>query len=211
MGKSALQSKSPFNEMTNNAAAIYAHIARHPESAETMIQFAQESHPHIKFYHGDMRTFRLNKDFDAIICMGSAFLYALTNKDMDNTVASFSAHSHIGTLLVLDIDNYDRFLIGSSDKLFEREIIKGEFEAKYFTQYSFDINRQLAIRKRTWMFPNGETVDDFCEYRMLSPLELEYILSKHSFIIQDIFDNMQLKNSDLRGHRLYIVAKYEGD
>jgi len=43
MGKSALQSKSPFNEMTNNAAAIYAHIARHPESAETMIQFAQES------------------------------------------------------------------------------------------------------------------------------------------------------------------------
>jgi len=176
-----------------------------------MIQFAQKSHPHIKFHQGDMRTFRLNRDFDAILCMGSTFLYALTNKDIDDTVASFSAHSHKGTLLVLDINNYSRFLNNDSDELFEREVKNRDFEAKYVSKYSFDIKRQLAIRKRTWTFPDGDKVDDYCEYRMLFPQELEFMLSKHSFIIQEMYDNMQLESSDLTSHRLYVVAKYEGD
>ena len=77
-----------------------------------MIEYAGRMHPHLTLQVGDMRSLRLGRTFDAIMCMGSAFMYTLTNEDVDHTLAAFAAHAHPGTVVILDINNAACYLGG---------------------------------------------------------------------------------------------------
>jgi len=81
---------------------------------EQMIQYAKSQRPRLSLQVGDMRTVRLDRAFDAILCMGSTFMYALTNVDVGQTLDTFAAHAHPGTLLVLDLRNAAAFLDGNA-------------------------------------------------------------------------------------------------
>ena len=61
---------------------------------ETMIRYARGRHPKLHFQVGDMRTLRLQRSFDVILCMGSALMYALTNEEVDQVLHTFVLHAH---------------------------------------------------------------------------------------------------------------------
>ncbi len=154
-----------------------------------------------------MRSVRLGRTFDAILCMGSALMYALTNEAVAQTLATFAVHAHPGTLLILDINNAASYLGGGGFQT-EREFVVDTplFKARGVARHSFDRRRQLLIRRRTWTIPGQPPMEDYCEYRLFLPSELEQLLAGTGFRVMGMFDNKELRETDLSGNRLYVAA-----
>ena len=174
---------------------------------EKMVDYARRRRPHLRLDVGDMRTVRYDRTFDVILCMGSCLLYALTNADLEATVSTFAAHAHEGTLLILDVHNCAAYL-GTDSSLPSTmfEVNADGLRATATADYSFDGRRQLLIRRRTWQVENRGQHTDYCEYRLLFPMEIEGLLSRAGFKVVGMFDNMDLEASDLSGARIYIAA-----
>ncbi|MBI3851703.1 MAG: class I SAM-dependent methyltransferase [Verrucomicrobia bacterium] len=174
---------------------------------KAMVEYAQQRRPHLRLQVGDMRTIRLGRTFDAILCMGSTFMYALSNADVEKTLETFVVHSHAGTLLFLDINNGSSYL-GSDhfQKYVEFKVNSLDFSAHAVSVNSFDRPRQLLVRSRTWNISGQVAAEDFCEYRLFFPAELEHLLAEKNFRIVGIFDNMELLETDLSRPRLYVAA-----
>ena len=51
-------------------------------------------------------------------------------------------------------------------------------------------------------------MEDYCEYRLLFPAELERLLNENGFHVLGMFDNKDLNETDLSGRRLYVAAQY---
>jgi SAM-dependent methyltransferase len=175
-----------------------------------MVEFAKLRYNHIDFIQGDMRSFRLDRTFDLLICMGSTFMHALTNSDIEATLDTFATHSHKGSLLIIDIKNCIGFINKTMEETIEQEIQAQEFKGKHITHRIFDLGKQLWIWKRTWHIPGREMVEDYLEFRMLFPREIEYYLTKSGYSVLGIFDNPELQDSNYTGDRLYIAATYLG-
>lgn len=71
--------------------------------------------------------------------------------------------------------------------------------------------RQLLVRRRTWVIGGQDEVEDFCEYRLFLPAELEHLLGERRFRVMGMFDNMQLEETELCGPRLYVAAIYQAE
>jgi len=174
-----------------------------------MIDFARSCYPRIRFEVGDMRSVRMGRKFDTILCMGSALMYALTEADIDGTLNTLAAHAHEGTLLIVDINNAATYLPGGRFKDTATFTINHpEFSAEATSTYTFDRLRQRLIRHRTWSIADGSSVEDYCEYRLFFPAELEHLLAGKGFVTLGMFDNMELRDTDLSGERLYVAARY---
>ena len=175
-----------------------------------MVEFVKQTHPQLRCQVGDMRTVRLERTFDAILCLGSAFMYALTDDDIDATLDTFTAHAHQKTILVLDMLNGVGFLPGGSfQEKRELSIHTPQFDARAIACHDFDRRNQRLIRRRTWELPDGETAEDYCEYRLHLPLDLSYRLRHKGFDVVDMFDNKELHKGDLKGGTLYVVAIFK--
>ena len=176
-----------------------------------MIEFAKARRPHLHLDVGDMSTLRLGRTFDVIMSMGSALMYALTNAGVTRALDTFVAHAHTGTLLILDINNAASYLGGDYFKrTSELRVSSPQFVAEAHSVYDFDRRRQLLVRRRTWKIEGHGEVEDFCEYRLFLPAELEHLLGERGFRVTGMFDNMQLQDSSLSGSRLYVPAIFEG-
>jgi len=57
-----------------------------------------------------MRTLRLMRTFDAVLCLGSAFNYLTTAKDVRDALRTFRIHLRRGGVLVLDLTNFDAWI-----------------------------------------------------------------------------------------------------
>ena len=175
-----------------------------------MIEYAKSRRPHLNLSVGDMRTVRLDRTFDAILCMGSALMYALTDEDIDATLTTFAAHAHSGTLLVLDLRNAAAFLGGCTflPRTEQRLDVPG-LEAAAVSRHDFDRRRQLMTRRRVWTFADGRPPrEDWCEYRLWMPMELQHRLAEHGFGIVGLFDNKELRDTDLSGARMYVAGRF---
>ena len=162
-----------------------------------MIEFAKIQRPHLHLRVGNMRSVRLGRTFDVIMCMGSGFMYARSDQDVAEVLETFAAHAHIGTLLILDVLNAASFLSGGEFK----EKIEYDMSA---SMRSFDRRRQLLVRKRTWNIPGQSPVEDSCRHRSFFPNEFKHLLTERGFHVVGMFDNMELRNTDLSGLKLYV-------
>ena len=166
-------------------------------------EYARSIRPNLRLQAGDMRSVRLGRNFDAILCMGSAFLYALTDEDVERTIETFAAHAHGKTLLILDINNAASFLAsGNFKEKIETRIETPEFSASAVAEMSLDRRNQLLTRKRVWTIPGKPPVEDYCRYRLYFPKELEKLFRGKGFDLAGMYDNKGLQESDFTGPRL---------
>jgi len=171
------------------------------------IKYARKMRPHLHLEVRDMRTVRLGRTFDAVTCMGSTLMYALTDRDVEQVLETFRAHSHPGTLFILDLLNASSIVDG--DKLTERSeknVDLPGLSGRVITFHSLDHDGQTLSRRRTWSLVGGDLIEDFCEYRLFFPAELEELLSRSGFNVEGMFDNVELDKSSLSGTRLYVGA-----
>jgi SAM-dependent methyltransferase len=173
-----------------------------------MVEYAKTRSSEIEFRAGDMRTLRLGRTFDVVVCFGSALLYALRNEDLDRTFQTFRTHCHEGSLLIIDVRNAAALLGDGFKPRIEGEVTSAIFSARYVAEHSFDRRRQLLCRKRTWRMPDGNTAEDVCKYRLLLPEELAHRLGEYGFNVLGMYDNKGLEESDFTGPTMYTVARY---
>ena len=67
-----------------------------------MLAMAKKKSPDVKFIRGDMRTFRLNKQFDIIVCLFSAIGHLKTYANLEKTIKNFSRHLKPGGIMVIE-------------------------------------------------------------------------------------------------------------
>ncbi len=67
-----------------------------------MLRIARKKLPDIKFIRGDMRTFKLNREFDVILCLFSAIGHLKTYENLEKTIRNFSLHLKQGGLMIVE-------------------------------------------------------------------------------------------------------------
>jgi SAM-dependent methyltransferase len=160
-----------------------------------MIESARHQRPHLHLRVGDMRSVRLGHTFDVIMCMGSGLMYARSNEDVERVLETFAAHAHTGTLLILDVLNAASFFDGSEVSL-----------PRLSSVSSFDRRTQMLVRHRTWNIPGELPVDDCCRHRSFFPDGIRQLLAERGFRVVGMFDNIELRDTDLSGLKLYIAS-----
>jgi SAM-dependent methyltransferase len=70
---------------------------------EEMLSVARKKTNKIKFAQGDMRSFRLNKKFDILLCLFSTIHYNQSTDELKKTLQNFHSHLRKGGLLIFDM------------------------------------------------------------------------------------------------------------
>ena len=173
---------------------------------QSMVEYARRARPHIDFRVGDMRSFRLHRTFAAITCFGIAIANLHAAGDIARAVETFAAHARPGTLLVLEALNAVAPAGGGT--LPRRFVVDTPgFKATADAAYEDDVRRQLLTRRRTWIVEGAEPVEDFVRFRTIAPLELEQHLAAGGFDTLAMYDNHELRETDLRASSLIAVAR----
>lgn len=167
---------------------------------ESNVAYAKSVRPRLTLRVGDMRTIRLGRTFDVITCFGNALSYALTDEDLARAAATFAAHAHAGTLLMVDVLNARAYLdgVGVEDRI-EGTLRTPDFTATSVSTHSLDRARRRLTRTRVWRIPGRPDVEDYAEYHLLEPEELRALVAAAGFEVRALHDNRDFVDSDLRG------------
>ena len=188
---------------------------------ETNVAYARSTRPQLHIVQGDMRRVRLGRVFDLVTSFGNALSYALTDADLADTIDTYAAHSHAGTLLILDVLNARSYL--DADGFTERidgRVDTPEFKATSVSMHSLDRAARILRRTRVWQITGRPSVEDYAEYRLVYPDELARQLEAAGFERIELYDNRDLRPSNLtgtisgapdlagmRGRKLYAFAR----
>jgi SAM-dependent methyltransferase len=187
---------------------------------ESNIAYAQSVRPGIAFHVGDMRTLRLERTFDLVTCLGNALSYALSDDALTDTVSTFAAHAHGGTLLIVDPLNARAYLEGHGfAERIEGRVDTPEFKATSVSLHEIDRQARVLKRLRTWRIIGQADVEDYAEYRLLFPEEIQRFLETAGFEVLGMYDNREFQPTNLsgkitagpdiggmRGRKLYVFA-----
>ncbi len=67
-----------------------------------MLGIARKKYPGIKLLRGDMRTFKLNRQFDVIVCLFSAIGHLKTYSNLEKAIRNFSFHLKPGGVMIVE-------------------------------------------------------------------------------------------------------------
>ena len=65
--------------------------------------------------------------------------------------------------------------------------------------HSLDRGARLLKRTRVWRIPGRPDIEDYAEYRLVYPDALRRLLEAAGFVVAGMFDNRELRVSDLSG------------
>ncbi|MBE8723854.1 class I SAM-dependent DNA methyltransferase [Flavobacterium hungaricum] len=78
--------------------------------SDDMITIARERNPNSSFTQGDMRDFKLNTLFDAILITGRSTSYLITNDDINRTFDSLYKNLNDNGIIIFDFIDANRFI-----------------------------------------------------------------------------------------------------
>ncbi|XVV06732.1 class I SAM-dependent methyltransferase [Actinosynnema sp. CA-248983] len=189
------------------------------DSSERMVAYAREHH-RARFVIGDMRTFALDRVFDVITCLDSAFLYCHTNADLTAFLQRCHDHLAPGGLLVAEMRN-GAFFLGNTELLDGVRTRTVEWQGVPYTSRTelwIDHAAQLLRRRREWTWPGAPPLVQRSAWRLLFPLELRHLLDLAGFEVLALFDSPGPRTDEpwsadaprsvaLSGDRLHVVAR----
>ncbi|MEU6133103.1 class I SAM-dependent methyltransferase [Saccharopolyspora sp. NPDC047091] len=203
-----------------------AHWARHGfhvtgiDNSPRMVEHAGAHCPDATFRQADMRAFRLDRTFDAITCLDSAFLYCHTDDELDSFLQRCRDHLRPGGMLVAEMRN-GAFFLGNTellDGIRERTVEWEGVPYRSRTRLWIDHAEQLLRRERVWDWPGCEReLTQRSAWRLLFPQELRRVLRQAGFEVLDLFDHPGPRTepawrsgahlgTSLAGDRLHLVA-----
>ncbi len=72
------------------------------ELSPAMIEAARARVPEVPIHQGDMRTFRLDRRFDAVVCLFSAIGYMTDAEQLSEAIATMAGHLTQGGVLIVE-------------------------------------------------------------------------------------------------------------
>ncbi|EKV03239.1 methyltransferase family protein [Leptolyngbya sp. PCC 7375] len=179
---------------------------------EQNINFAKSQYPTINFQQGDIRTLQLGHSFETIICSGATLCHLIETKDLKKAFQTFANHACKGTLLILGV--YNAFLyVGNFKTHAKYDIPSGKYAGTSKATFEFIALEQRLIGKRIWDISSLEDTEreDYFEFRLFSPMELEYYLNDYGFKVVEKFDISKEKNTHPLSCTLFIVSVFQGE
>ncbi|WP_354638243.1 class I SAM-dependent methyltransferase [Kitasatospora camelliae] len=177
-----------------DAAWLHTEAGREVTGIDTsaaMLAHAAAVHPGPAYLRADMRDFRLDRRFHAVICLDSALLYCHTNADLDAFLTCCRHHLTPGGLLVAEMRN-GAFFLGRTELLDAPRtdtLTLGGVTRTSRTTLSLDHAAQLLRRSRIWTADDGTPpVEQHSAWRLLFPQELRYLLAAHGFEVLALYD-----------------------
>ncbi len=67
-----------------------------------MLAVAKKKLRGIRFHQGDMKSFRLKKEFDVVTCLFSSIAYLKGYEDLEKTIKNFSSHLKSGGVMIIE-------------------------------------------------------------------------------------------------------------
>ncbi|GAB3000631.1 MULTISPECIES: class I SAM-dependent methyltransferase [Amycolatopsis] len=169
-----------------------------------LIDHARHQHPELDLRVGDLRTIRLDRTFDTILCLGNSLAYLHHNDDIRAAFATFAAHAHRGTLLIL-VTQIAPTLIATPTR---GRVEAAGIQAEVITEHSWDARTQIATLRRTWQLDDGTPEIDLIRRRVLFPRELELHATLTGFRPAALFTDPRNHTGPLTGSTAHFVARY---
>ena len=129
----------------------------------------------------DVRTVRLGRTFDLILCLGNAAAYMLSEQDLTALLGTFAAHAHRGTLLLITTLVGDGRAGGSN-----HVVITGLGHARVDTRSRWNPHTRIQATTRRWEFADGRVEQDGMWRRRPTRHELNTGLTLAGFDVLEV-------------------------
>jgi SAM-dependent methyltransferase len=169
---------------------------------------ARAKDPFGTFVVGNMKSFRLRRKFDLIVCLGTTFSYNLTTSDIGESLQAFYRHLSSNGRLVIDVLNAMGF-IGPRPFL-QRTTHRFRHRGKRLTatiRHELDLKHQTMTEQVTWRGAGGIDRRDPPEaLRLFFPQELAFYVERSGFGNVEMLDDYGKSTVAFTGRRLIIIA-----
>lgn len=127
------------------------------ELSEEMIDVARQRVPGVALHQGDMRTFRLGRQFDAVVCLFSAIGYMSTLDDLGTAVATMCDHLVDGGVLVVEPwfepdDWHDGTVYAESAQTADLAVARVSRSWREGDESCIEMHYVMGTQDRTWSF-----------------------------------------------------------
>jgi trans-aconitate methyltransferase len=140
-------------------------------------------HPWCEFVVADIRTVRLDRTFDVVLCLGNAAAYMLGDHDLTALLTTFAAHAHPGTLLLITT------LLGDGAAIESNNVVNTRLgRAEVATRSLWNPHTRVQTTTRRWEFADGRVEQDSMWRRRPTDHELTTGLTHAGFHVLDIAD-----------------------
>ncbi len=173
---------------------------------EPMVLQGRKTRPRLDLRVADFRTAKLGRTFDVLGCFGWAFSYLLSDEDVKAGLQAFARHAHPGSLLAFDCGQAEAYLAMAELPSPRTEIQVPGFTASAIAKMSLDRDRLILTRERTWTLPDGETAEDYCQYRLHRPADLKHLLEAVGFEVKEMAGDPSGRLQAEGERTLYVAA-----
>jgi SAM-dependent methyltransferase len=141
-----------------------------------LIDYGQAMHPGLELLVGDMRSARLDRQFDLVLCLGNSLAYQLTDADLRDAIGTLAIHA--GPSARLLIATMLRPPLGSGSAELANDLVTADVEI----DSSWNPDNHIATTRRVWRHRDG-TRDEDVMLRRVTPIEeLTDILEGAGFV-----------------------------
>ncbi|MEV6287956.1 class I SAM-dependent methyltransferase [Kribbella sp. NPDC051770] len=146
-----------------------------------LIEYGRAVHRQLDLRQGDIRSIRLGRRFDVVLCLGNSLAYNLSDADLRATIETFGCHTQPGGVLL--IGTMLRPPLGSSSGTVDNALITADVES----ETSWDADCGIATTRRVWRHRDGRRDQDFMQRRVTPFDELAPLLKDCGFVDVAVF------------------------
>lgn len=170
---------------------------------------AQAADPGGRYVVGNMRSFRVGRRFDLLVCVGTTFSYNLTNRNIQICLRNFRAHLREGGFLLIDVLNAAAFLGPRRFKLRTRhEFVHAGGRAVATIHHRLHLKKQVMSEQVSWAISGRMRRRDPAEaLRLFFPQELAFHLESAGFDRITLADRYGSPRASFNGKRLIALAR----
>ena len=173
-------------------------VAGLDQSAE-MLEVARQRCPGVELHIGDLRDFRINRQFDAITCLFGSVAYATTPPELDRALQTMVEHLRIGGVLVIEPWlTPERFV---ADRLVFDTV--DDPEVKVARMYVTRCEGRVSVYEMDYLVASRDGVAHFTEEERLGLFTRDEYLSAFRRAGLTILDC----ESDLFGYGLFVGVR----
>jgi SAM-dependent methyltransferase len=174
------------------------------DRAETYLERAREradtEDVDVKFVHEDMREFRQEESFDAILHLWNSFGYFADEDDNRQVLENFHASLNDGGVLVMDV--LGKEVIEPGERSWE------EKDDGTLILYEYTVTNNYSWMDNRWiMIKEGEKQEYHPSYRIYAATELTELLQDVGFSSVETYGDFDGSPYDGDAERLKIVAR----